>query len=147
MYREDQENRPMAGFTPKSMNIESPFTKGDASELENDPNSVSIIRELLHSDGEWSTVPEILKLTMTAFYKVLSSHSNTLREMGNALVMKANKVDIHNMLSSKVNIKDFKETLADISDDVESKANMNQVTKMIDTKMNAGLSSRGIIYS
>ncbi|CAI2386287.1 unnamed protein product [Moneuplotes crassus] len=143
MFREDQENRPVSGFTPKSLNTRSSYTKGEASELDNDPNSVSIIRELLNSDGEWATVPEILKLTMTAFYKVLSSHSSTFQEMGNALVMKANKVDVQSLLSSKLNIKDFKQTVAEVSEDIESKASLSQVHKIIESQLNSGLSSRG----
>ncbi|CAI2386412.1 unnamed protein product [Moneuplotes crassus] len=132
-----------SGFSPQNMHIQGSYARGEASELDNDPNSVSMINELLMSEGEWTSVPEILKLTMTAFYKVLGSHSDTLQEMGNALIMKANKVDLNSLLNTKVNLQDFKQTVADISDDIESKASIHQVNKFIESKLNPGLSSHG----
>jgi len=133
MYREDQENRPIASFTSKNIDSQSPFSKGRVSELDSDPNSVSMIRELLNSDGEWTGVPEILKLTMTAFYKIMESHSNTIKEMENALIMKSNKVDVHNLMSSKVNLKDFRQTVSDISQDIETRVSLDQVKQIVES--------------
>jgi hypothetical protein len=142
MFREDQENRPIASFGNKNLDSQSIFSKG-ASDLDSDPNSVSIVRELLNSESEWTGVQEIVKLTLTAFYKVVSAHAASIREMENALPMKANKIDIHGLMNSKVNVKDLKKSMREISDDIGDRPTVDQVRKMIDQRLQqAGNSSK-----
>ena len=50
------------------------------------------------------------------------------------------------MMSAKVNVKDLKRTLADVSQEIEAKTDANQVIQMIDSRINAGISARGIIF-
>jgi len=97
----------------------------------------------LNSDGEWTGVPEILKLTMTAFYKIMESHSNTIKEMENALIMKSNKVDVHNLMSSKVNLKDFRQTVSDISQDIEARVSLDQVKQILESRLDSSGGARG----
>jgi hypothetical protein len=132
MFREDQENRPIASFASKNFDTHSMLSKG-ASEMEADPNSVSIIRELLSSDGEWAAVPEIMKLTMTAFYRVISSHSASIQEIENILPMKANKVDISSMMNAKANVKDIRKTIADMAQDIENKTTVDEVKQIVNS--------------
>jgi hypothetical protein len=132
MFRDDQENRPIGSFASKNFDAHSMLSKG-ASEMETDPNSVSIIRELLSSDGEWVAVPEIMKLTMTAFYRVISSHSASIQEIENILPMKANKVDINSMMNAKANVKDIRKTIADMAQDIENKTTVDEVKKIVNS--------------
>lgn len=142
MFREDQENRPVASFTSKNFDMQSALSKG-ASELESDPNSVSIIRDLLKSDSEWSDVPEICKLTFTAFYNVVSAHAASIREIENVLPMKANKVDVHSLLNTKANVKDIRVTVSDMAQEIEARVTADEVRRMIDTRLDTGASARG----
>lgn len=145
MYRDEQENRPVASFASKGFDTHSVFSK-DASEIESDPNSVSIIRELLNSDNEWNNVQEIVKLTLTAFYRVVSSHSAAIREIENVLPMKANKVDIHSMMNTKANVKDIRKTISDMAQDIQEKTSFDEVRKIVDTKLESQASARGKVY-
>jgi hypothetical protein len=84
----------------------------------------------MNSDNEWAGVQEILKLTFTAFYRVVSAHASALREIENVLPMKANKVDIHSMMNTKANVKDIRKTIKEIADDIDNRATVEDVKSM-----------------
>lgn len=134
MYREEQENRPTTSFPSKNFELHSALSKG-ASELEADPNSVSIIRELMQSDNEWANVQEIITVTFRAFLNVVDSHASALREIENVLPMKANKVDVHSMLNTKANIKDIRKTISEVAQDIEHRTTIDEVRNIIESRV------------
>lgn len=126
MYREDQENRPIAAYPTKSYDMNSALSKGQ-SEFDADPYSESMIDEMLAQDAEWREVPEIVKLTFSAFHKALGSYKHVIKEIESALPMKANKVDIHNLMNSKANVKDIRKTISEVAQDIENRATIEDV--------------------
>lgn len=130
MYREDQENRPVAAYPLRPFDAQSAYSKG-VSEFEGDPYSESMIDEMLAQDAEWREVPEIVKLTFSAFKKALGSYKGIIKELESALPMKANKVDIKNLLDSKANVKDIRKTIQEVAQDIESRATIEEVKRLV----------------
>ena len=127
MFREDQENRPVALYpAQRNYDPQNAYSKG-ASDIDIAPYSESMIDEMLAQDLEWREVPEIVKLTFSAFQKALGSYKTVIREIENGLVIKANKVDVHNLLNCKANVKDIRKTIAEVAQDIESRATIDDV--------------------
>ena len=142
MFREDQENRPVASFASRNFENRSSSYKGDA-DLEFDPNSFSIINEFLGSNDEWSNVSDIVLLTFQAFNKVISYHATALREIESVLPLKANKNDVHSLMSSKANVKDIRKTISDMAQDIQNKTTFDEVRQMICSAPEGAASGRG----
>ena len=134
MYREDQENRPITSFATKNFEIASGFSKG-ASELDSDPNSVSLIGDLMSHERDWTGVQEIIKLTLKAMFRTIQNQSKLINEIENVLPMKANKIDIQSIMNSKASVKEVKMAFTEISQTIDNKASFEDVQKIIDSKI------------
>ena len=134
MYREDQENRPITSFTTKNFEINSGFSKG-TSEIDSDPNSVSLIGDLMSQEREWTGVQEIIKLTLKALFSTIKNQSRLISEIENVLPMKANKIDIQSIMSTKANVKEVKLAFGEITQNIDNKTNFEDVQKIIDSRL------------
>lgn len=131
---EDQENRPASRYPYGPQNF-GPGLSKSASDFENDQHSASLIRELLNSDNDWANVPEIVKMTLKVFYNVLNSQATTIGGIEEALPLKANKQEVNSALNSKANVKDIKNTFGEFAQNIENRATMDDVQKIVGAKL------------
>ena len=85
--------------------------------------------------NEWRNIQDIIKLTLKAVCEVVRTQGLAIRELERVIPTKCNKSELNAGLSLKSNTADVSRTIAELSTQIDSKLNLDDVQRMLDEKV------------
>ena len=85
--------------------------------------------------NEWRNIQDIIKLTLKAVCEVVRTQGLAIRELERVIPTKCNKSELNAGLSLKSNTADVSRTIAELSTQIDSKLNLDDIQRMLDEKV------------
>ena len=109
------------------------MTNAQANE---DIGSPEIVQELLDTNSEWTNIQDIIKLTFKGIYQTLKVQNECIRDIEQILPVKANgqeiMMEVRGLMNQKANLNDMKKTMAEVAQNLESKASHSDLKRLVD---------------